>query len=204
MIDSDTEVRVLMKRKRSSPSRGFKCNTQCSLRSENIKLNCLCWQRTNLDFSNPCKIVWLLCLLCLEAFGHDLQWNACIQLNHSEWVSEFSQAMRGSPLLSSGWAWSPGTSIVLYSQISSSHIGSAGLQSKHSHRETQPCRQERSEKWSQSKRLWKAPNFTQDEWPVDWQWASVSKHSVRESWHWCIRKFCMSLLSLHTSDTLAL
>lgn len=39
---SDIEVHLLMKRKHSSPHEGFKCNTQCLLRSENIKLNCLC------------------------------------------------------------------------------------------------------------------------------------------------------------------
>lgn len=39
---SDVEVHLLMKRKHSSPHEGFKCNTQCLLRSENIKLNCLC------------------------------------------------------------------------------------------------------------------------------------------------------------------
>lgn len=150
-----------------SPHEGFKCNTQCLLRSENIKLNCLCWQRANLDFSNPCKIVWLLGLPLLEAFGQDLQWNACIHLNHFKSVSEFSQALRGVPLLSSGWMWSPDTNILLFSWISSSHIGSIGLQSRHQHQETRPCRQKQTEKWSPSMGPWRAPNFVQDEWPVD-------------------------------------
>lgn len=70
-------------------------------------------------------------------------------------MSEFSQALRGVPLLSSGWMCSPSTIIVLFSQVSSSHFVGVGLQSRHQHQETRPCRPEQGEKWSQSMGLWK-------------------------------------------------